>query len=340
MKKTIPTILTTSHKLSTGVDARNIRNIVLMRPIKSMIEFKQIVGRGTRLFDGKDYFTIYDFVKAYEHFNDPEWDGDPEPCPVCGELACICDIEKPQVCNICGQQPCVCAKPACPRCGYHPCRCGNNPCAICGKKPCVCRQINKVKIRLADGKERTIQHMMATTFCGSDGMPVSAEEFVRGFYGELPALFSDENQLREIWSNPDTRSKLLQGLKEKGYGKEQLAEISKIIDAEKSDLYDVLSYIAFASATLTRAERALVCQEKTATRYANVQQEFLDSVLRHYVTEGVTELAAEKLEYLLKLKYRALADAIKKLGNEASIKEMFFGFQQYLYAKETATQTS
>jgi type I restriction enzyme R subunit len=76
-EKTIPTILTTSQKLSTGVDARNVRNIVLMRPVNSMIEFKQIIGRGTRLFDGKDYFTIYDFVRACEHFNDPEWDGEP-----------------------------------------------------------------------------------------------------------------------------------------------------------------------------------------------------------------------------------------------------------------------
>ena len=86
-EKTIPTILTTSQKLSTGVDARNIRNIVLMRPINSMIEFKQIIGRGTRLYDGKDYFTIYDFVKAHHHFSDPEWDGEPiepEACPKCG----------------------------------------------------------------------------------------------------------------------------------------------------------------------------------------------------------------------------------------------------------------
>src|SRR5208282_1549861 len=81
-EKTIPTILTTSQKLSTGVDARNIRNIVLMRPVNSMIEFKQIIGRGTRLFDGKDYFTIYDFVKAHLHFSDPKWDGEPiEPEP-------------------------------------------------------------------------------------------------------------------------------------------------------------------------------------------------------------------------------------------------------------------
>lgn len=76
-EKTIPTILTTSQKLSTGVDVRNVRNIVLMRPVNSMIEFKQIIGRGTRLFDGKDYFTVYDFVDAYHHFADPEWDGEP-----------------------------------------------------------------------------------------------------------------------------------------------------------------------------------------------------------------------------------------------------------------------
>jgi type I restriction enzyme, R subunit len=70
-EKTIPTILTTSQKLSTGVDARDIRNIVLMRPVNSMIEFKQIIGRGTRLYDGKDYFTIYDFVKAHHHSATP-----------------------------------------------------------------------------------------------------------------------------------------------------------------------------------------------------------------------------------------------------------------------------
>jgi type I restriction enzyme R subunit len=88
-EKTIPTILTTSQKLSTGVDARNIRNIVLMRPVNSMIEFKQIVGRGTRLFDGKDFFTIYDFVDAYHHFADPEWDGDALPCSL-RKLVCEC----------------------------------------------------------------------------------------------------------------------------------------------------------------------------------------------------------------------------------------------------------
>ena len=88
-EKTIPTILTTSQKLSTGVDARNVRNIVLLRLINSMIEFKQIIGRGTRLYDGKDYFTMYDFVKAHHNFSDPAWDGeplDPEDCPSCDSV--------------------------------------------------------------------------------------------------------------------------------------------------------------------------------------------------------------------------------------------------------------
>ena len=112
-EKSIPTILTTSQKLSTGVDALNIRNIVLMRPVNSMIEFKQIVGRGTRLFDGKEFFTIYDFVDAYHHFSDPEWDGEPveeEVCAKCGKTPCVCEKRPRTPCPVCGQKPCECEK--------------------------------------------------------------------------------------------------------------------------------------------------------------------------------------------------------------------------------------
>ncbi len=66
------TILTTSQKLSTGVVAKNVRNIVLMRPINSMSEFKQIIGRGTRTCEGQHDFAIYDFVKAHYNFDDPQ----------------------------------------------------------------------------------------------------------------------------------------------------------------------------------------------------------------------------------------------------------------------------
>ena len=299
-EKTIPTILTTSQKLSTGVDARNIRNIVLMRPINSMIEFKQIIGRGTRLYDGKDYFTIYDFVKAHHHFSDPEWDGEPiEP-------------ERKE-----------------PRQPSPPDRVYETP-AEYGKRP-------KIKVKLADGKERTIQHMMATTFWHPDGTPMSARQFMELLFGKLPEFFKDEAELRAIWSAPETRKKLLQGLAEKGFGGEQLAEMQKIIDAEKSDLFDVLAHVAYALPPLTREERAVKAKVNISTRFNSKQRVFLDFVLSHYVSVGVEELDQEKLTPLLRLKYHdSIADAVADLGRPEEIGKVFAGFQKYLYQQQAA----
>ncbi len=325
-EKTIPTILTTSQKLSTGVDARNVRNIVLMRPVNSMIEFKQIVGRGTRLFDGKDYFTIYDFVKAYEHFNDPEWDGEPlepDPCKRCGNNPCTCETKPPTECVVCEQLPCVCEKEP-------------EPCQKCGEVPCICKKKVKVKIKLADGKERTIQHMMATTFWSPDGKPMSAAEFIERLFGELPELFKDEDELRALWSQPDTRKALLESLADRGYAGEQLIEITRMIDAQKSDLFDVLAYIAFALAPITREERVTTHKVQIFSQYDEKLQSFLDFVLSQYVQEGVGELDQEKLPHLLELKYRAVADAAEQLGGVAAIRDAFIGFQKHLYQEGSA----
>ncbi len=317
-EKTIPTILTTSQKLSTGVDARNIRNIVLMRPINSMIEFKQIIGRGTRLYDGKDYFTIYDFVKAHHHFNDPEWDGEPiepQPCKTCHQNLCVCIKEPPPPCYVCGQQPCECERKPCPK---------------CGKRPCQCKQ--KAKIKLADGKERTIQHMMVTTFWHPDGTPMSAQQFLEMLFGKLPDFFKNEAELRALWSLPETRAKLLRGLAEKGFGAEQMAEMQRIIDAENSDLFDVLAHVAYALPPLTRQERAEKAKAEISAHFNGKQQVFLDFVLSQYVKVGVEELAQEKLSPLLRLKYHnAIADAVADLGKPEEIGRVFVGFQKYLY---------
>ncbi len=298
-EKSIPTILTTSQKLSTGVDARNIRNIVLMRPINSMIEFKQIIGRGTRLFDGKDYFTIYDFVKAHVHFSDPEWDGEPiEPDP---------------------KEP----RPEPPRPPVPP-----------GPGPEPGPRQQKVKVKLADGKARNIQHMMSTTFWHPDGTPMSAQQFMEMLFGKLPEFFKDEAELRTIWSAPDTRAKLLHGLAEKGFGKEQLAEMQKIIDAEKSDLFDVLAHVAYAVPPVTREVRAGNAKVYINTQFNAKQQVFLDFVLQHYVNVGVEELDQGKLTPLLKLKYHdSIADAVADLGKPEEIGKVFAGFQRFLYAK-------
>jgi type I restriction enzyme R subunit len=324
-EKTIPTILTTSQKLSTGVDARNIRNIVLLRPIRSMIEFKQIMGRGTRLYEGKDYFTVYDFVEAHHHFADPDWDGPPQ---------------EPEACGKCGQYPCVCTKPApepCSVCGKDPCECPHEPCEKCGEWPCVCDKgrRHKTRVTLSDGKVRSFQHMMVTTFWQPDGKPVTAQQFMELLFGKLPEFFKDEAELRAIWSAPATRRKLLDGLAEKGFGHEQLVEMQRIIDAERCDLFDVLAYVAYASPTLTREERAAGAKVIISTHFNSKQRVFLDFVLSHYVREGVEELDQEKLTPLLKLKYHdSIHDAVADLGED--IGKSFVGFQKYLYLRGAA----
>lgn len=324
-EKSIPTILTTSQKLSTGVDARNVRNIVLMRPVNSMIEFKQIIGRGTRLCDGKDYFTLHDFVKAHHHFSDPEWDGEPLPaevCERCGTSPCSCEKAPPKPCKVCGERPCVCLKEPEPE--YQ--------CEICGNKPCTCQKKEKIKIELADGKARKIQHMSATCFWHPDGTPMSAAEFMDELFGKLPEFFKDEDELRALWSEPGTRKKLLDGLAEKGFGIDQLTEMQKVIEAEQSDLFDVLAYVAYADDPMTREARAAQAEAMLGQEFDNKQQAFLSFVLGHYVKEGVTELDATKLVPLLKLKYNnALADAEVELGSAHMIRHAFVSFQKYLY---------
>ena len=108
-----------------------------------------------------------------------------------------------------------------------------------------------MQVKLADGKARSIQHMMMTSFWHPDGTPMSAQQFMESLFGKLPEFFKNENELRAIWSNPETRKHLLEGLAEQGFGSEQLAEMQKIINAENSDIFDVLSYVAYASPPVT-----------------------------------------------------------------------------------------
>ncbi len=306
-EKTVPTVLTTSQKLSTGVDARNVRNIVLLRPVASMIEFKQIIGRGTRLYDGKDHFTIYDFVKAHHHFSDPEWDGEP--------IASNTALAEPE--------------PRSPRTGSGA---TDVPAGEPAPPPYVDRPPARILVKLADGKERKIQHMTATAFWSADGRPMSAAQFLEVLYGALPEFFKDEDELRRIWSAPDTRRALLAGLADKGFGREPLGEMQKVIEAENSDLFDVLAYVAFAADPVTRADRAAAASAATATELTDKQQAFVDFVLAQYVKQGVDELDADKLPPLLRLRYQALSDAFVELGKPDQVRQVFVGFQRHLYA--------
>jgi type I restriction enzyme R subunit len=151
-------------------------------------------------------------------------------------------------------------------------------------------------------------------------------------FGKLPDFFQNEEELRRLWSAPDTRAKLLRGLAEKGFGRDQLAEMQKIIDAEQSDIFDVLAHMAYARAPVTREFRAANAKAEIDSRFGPRQRAFLDFVLSHYVTVGVEELDQSKLTSLLRLAYHdSIADAVADLGDPADIGRVFAGFQKYLY---------
>lgn len=303
-EKTIPTILTTSEKLSTGVDAKSVRNIVLMRPVNSMIEFKQIIGRGTRLFDGKYFFTVFDFVKAYEHFAQPEWDGE-AVCPVCGNNPCTCKKHGPK------DPPSFPIDPSKP------------------SKPLPHKK-STVEIMLSDGKRRAIQYQSEVMFWSPDGRPVPAQDFIKEMYGRLPEFYSSIDDLQQQWANPMTRETLLNKLAQAGYDEEVLGRIRHIIDADDSDLLDVLEYISYAVSPIERKQRA----ERTRS-YADsltpAQKSFVNYIIVAYVENGVKELGRTNLPGLIEQKFSDVQTGIEQLGGIAAAQQVYNNFQKQLY---------
>ena len=307
-EKLIPTILTTSQKLTTGVDARNVRNIVLMRPVKSMIEFKQIIGRGTRLFEGKHFFTIVDFVNAYHLFNDPAWDGVPMDPPVDdGKKAKPPGTDAPP-----GKEP-------------------------GGEGDDTQPTKAKIRIKLSDGKVRELQSMTSTYFY-VDGKPISAEDFLKRLFDtlKLPALLGSEDELRTLWANPVTRIELLKKLEGAGCHRDDLEKLQELIDAKDSDLFDVLEYIAYAKPPVSREARVETGKDNIYNFLNAKQREFIQYVLRNYVAVGIDELDVNKLSTILTAKYGSMHAAQQELGTVKEIRATFIDFQQYLYEEAAA----
>jgi type I restriction enzyme R subunit len=298
--KTLPTILTTSQKLSTGVNALNIRNIVLMRPIKSMIEFKQIIGRGTRVFGGKYFFTIYDFVGAAEHFKDPEWDGEPLP----------------------PDPPSEPRKPKEPEPDPEP------PGGIDDDPP---PPAPKIVVKLADGKERQIRYIANTSYWSQDGRPITAQEFMQQLFGDLGTLVTSEDELRRVWSDPERRVAFIRRLAEMGYDEDRLHDMQRLIDAPDSDIFDVLAYVRFTLAPLSRSDRVSTVQATRLSGYEREMRSFLEYVLDAYRRQGIDELAPSKLADFLRIRYGGTNDAKRILGPIPQIRSAFVDVQGYLF---------
>ena len=317
-----PTILTTSQKLSTGVDARNVRNIVLMRPVNNIVEFKQIMGRGTRLFDGKYYFTIIDFVGATKNFQDPEWDGDPF-CPVCGNYPCTCNKKpKPDVCPKCGKNPCEC-QPTPPK-----------PCPVCGHLPCTCpggQPKKKVVVKLSHLRELTLHTVWDERIQFGDEL-LTIEEYIKRLFGMLPTFLDGEEDLRERWSQPESRQQLLNVLEESGFPEDKLEMTRRFLELEQCDMLDVLAFLAYNTTPMERQRRAEILQAQAIKQYSKAQQDFVNYIMQLYVRNGFKELSSEKLPTLIQMKYHSPYDAVKELKMQpAEIRQFFLGMQQQLY---------
>lgn len=305
----IPTILTSSKMLTTGVDAKNVRNVVLTAPIRSMTEFKQIIGRGTRVFEGKDFFTIMDFVGATNLFYDDAWDGLPEE--QVDDTAATDAVEEPK-------------KPY-------------------DDKPIDEKDESKEGQPKGDTKEKVIIDIkgrklkvinIETTYVGGNGIPLKTHEFLEFLVGILDKFFHDEEQLRDIWSDPVKREELLEKLRAMQIDEEQLEELKNIFEAEESDIYDVLAHLSFNLDIKTRSDRAFaVHYRKYIEKYHNDKvKAFLNFILERYEKDGVKEMGSDKLSSLVKLSgmdMRELKEAFALDG--VNTREGYFGLQREIY---------
>ena len=299
--KTIPTILTSSQMLTTWVDAKNVRNIVLLRNIGSMVEFKQIIGRWTRLFEWKDFFTILDFTGATNKFYDETWDGEPEGIDDGWE------------------------KPKSPKKG-------TDEWWWTIVEPPMPKE--RLEVRLADDRILKIVNV-ETRYIDEHGKPVSATEFLQKLIGQLPELYQSEEQLRELRANPETREKLLWQLASMGIDNEQLESLKKMFEADDSDIFDILAHISFNSDIKKRVQRVAYVKDTKIVfeHYENLKaQEFLDFILEQYAEHGIFELQGNNLGNLISLyKKWTVSDMSLAFGWERFLKEAYYELQEGLF---------
>ncbi|MEI6950272.1 DEAD/DEAH box helicase family protein [Paraflavisolibacter sp. H34] len=300
----IPIILTSSQMLTTGVDARNVRNIVLCRTINSIVEFKQIIGRGTRVFEGKDFFTIIDFTGASELFYDPEWDGPAEP---------------------------IGSGSGGPKGPKTPPKSGDEGGNEEDPPP---QPYERLEVRLSNGRRLKVTNI-ETRFIGADGRPLTARQFLEELVKVLPGLFEREEDLRAMWANPDLREKLLKDLSAKGFDSEHMESLTQMLHAEESDYFDLLAYLAFNRGIITRRQRASKVKEDKAyfDGYDQARaKQFLQFVLDRYEKDGVKELSREKLPQLIRLNQMGTPkEAANYFGGIQNMISAYYELQSRLY---------
>ena len=304
-----PVIATTSKLLSTGVDCKMVKLIVLDQQIGSMTEFKQIIGRGTRIREkeGKTHFVVMDFRNVTRLFADPDWDGPieidpdypPKPCPVCGKNPCVClKPTPPSACPICGKNPCECPTPV-PR-----------PKPIVDKNGCEVKVINKV-VSVYDTNGKLLRTESITDY---------TKKNIIDTYATIETFTSKWNALKR-------KSEIAEMLKEAGI---DLAVLKHDRNMDDVDDFDFICHIAYGKKTLTRRERAEQVKKRDVfSKYGEQARLVLEALLDKYMDEGISEL--ENLSVLKN-------DPFRRFGSPANIARLFGGKQGYLNAVNNLTQ--
>lgn len=307
----IPVILTSSQMLTTGVDVHNVRNIIIVREIESMVEFKQIVGRGTRLFEGKDFFTIIDFSEeATDHFYDEDWDGLPDGETEEGGTQTGGNTGGGGGENTGGGE--------------------DRP-----RPPLPPRPV-KIVIELSNGRKLKVLDIETRYIDNETGKPLTTLQFLEKLIGFIPDLYHSEEELRQLWSKPETREELLIKLAESGIDEEQLDILKKIFEAENSDIFDVLLHISYECSLITRTQRASHVKADNAffEVFSNLKaRDFLRFILERYETDGIKELKRERLSSLIELNNLGTTkEAAKVFGSAQNLIDAFYKLQENLYA--------
>ncbi|EAJ6219799.1 DEAD/DEAH box helicase, partial [Campylobacter coli] len=250
--KSYPVILTSSKMLTTGVDAKNVRNIVLLANIGSMVEFKQIIGRGTRVYEGKDFFTILDFVGATKLFYDPKWDG--EKIEELKE-----QDEKEKITKEHIKQTKEESK----------------------EKKSVTIHLKGTKLKVLD---------ITTTYVGAQGKPLSTKEFLEFLIGKFGEYYDDEAKLREIWSDQKNRERFLKALANDGVDEDALKDLREIFQKD-CDIYDVLAHLSFNAEIKTRQERVLQVENGEFLKRFQKEKaiKFIEFLLNRYQEYGIKD---------------------------------------------------
>lgn len=297
--KSYPVILTSSKMLTTGVDARNVRNIVLLANIGSIIEFKQIIGRGTRVYEGKDFFTIIDFVGATKLFYDPKWDGEQ-----------VKDEDKEDKSEIWGKQN----------------KKESDKTKETESKKAITVHLKGTKLKVLD---------INTSYLGSNGKPLSTKEFLEFLIGKLAEYYDDEVKLREIWSKQETRLNFLKTLEKDGVDENALKDLGEIFDKKDCDIYDVLAHLSFNAEIKTRQERVLQVEKSEFLKRFQKEKalKFIEFLLDRYQQYGIKDFDRSLAPLIELSSLGNVKEIVSEFGGVENLKQSVDDLQREIYAR-------